>query len=67
MAENTIHFIWFSCISLVQDSAGSLVFGVRSSVVADWTGQAMNPAPGAWFITKFISLARVVPTVQNCS
>ena len=25
------------------------------------TGRAINPAPGAWFITKFISLAQVVP------
>ena len=34
------------------------------------TGRAIDPAPGAWFITKFISLTQVVPaqfslTVQN--
>ena len=47
--------------------------GIRSTVVACWTGikqVEINPAPGAWFIKKITSLARVVPrtvlrTVQN--
>ena len=36
--------------------------GYSGIVLAYWsTGQAINPAPGALFITKFISLAQVVP------
>ena len=34
-----------------------------SGSALDWglTGRAIGPAPGAWFITQFISLAQVVP------
>ena len=34
----------------------------HSKVVACWTvGRAIDPAPGAWSIPKFISLSQIVP------
>ena len=37
-------------------------WGIRGTVTAHWTaGEQVDPALGAWFITKFISLAQVDP------
>ena len=57
----SIHFNTSFVFSFVLNTSHP-VGGSRSTVLdCGSSSEAINPAPGAWFIQKFISLAQVIP------
>ena len=62
-AENVLHSPQGDEIMTVFHyyEVGSRGIVAGSTLDCRSTGQVINPAPGAWFIPKFISLNQVVP------
>ena len=50
-----------SACYIVMSCLNSHLFSINHGGFCSTTGRVIDPTPGAWFITKFISLAQVVP------